>query len=107
MNQIRASYYFQQTLIKSLGSIPKPKCKFHFRHWLVYVLIRIAGPFYNRTVYSRLYKFKKHLWVFENYKMEKLESLYKKYIPFFGEFYKDKRIEEKYTDTTLFNELLR
>lgn len=107
MNHIRASYYFQQTLIKSLGSLPKPKYKFHFRHWLVYVLIRIAGPFYNRTVYSRLYKVKKHLWVFENYKMEKLESLYKKYIPFFGEFYKDKRIEEKYTNTVLFNELLR
>ncbi|MBI1938246.1 MAG: hypothetical protein HYS25_08970 [Ignavibacteriales bacterium] len=107
MNHIRASYYFQQTLKESHDSRIKPKYLFHFWHWLVYVLIRIAGPFYNRAVYSRLYKFKKHLWIFENYKMEKLESLYKKYIPFFEEFYKDKRIEEKNTNATLFNELLR
>ncbi|MCL6099073.1 MAG: hypothetical protein M1391_10900 [Bacteroidetes bacterium] len=105
MNHIRASYYFQKTIKNSQflaslhshsasrsGSTRNSQFKFHLWHWLVYILLRIAGPLYNRAIYSRLYKFKKHLWVFENYKMEKLHKLYSKYQPFFDEFYKKKSI---------------
>ncbi len=88
MNHIRASYYFQKTIINSQFSIRNSQFDFHFRHFIVYILIRMAGPLYNRAVYSRLWKFKKHLWVFENYKMEKLHQLYSKYRPYFDEFYK-------------------
>lgn len=102
MNHIRASYYFQLTLKESQDSLLKPKYLFHFWHWLVYVLIRITGPFYNRAVYSRLYKFKKHLWVFENYKMEKLEKLYARYKPDLDEFYKRLKIDDNFFNGTLY-----
>ncbi|NJD21302.1 MAG: hypothetical protein FIA82_01345 [Melioribacter sp.] len=111
MNHIRASYYFQQTINNSQSGLPADRFairnyQLHFRHWLVYVLIRIAGPFYNRAVYSKLWKFKKHLWVFENYKMEKLHKLYKRYIPFFDRFYKENNIDEKFNNQSLFNNSL-
>ncbi|MDP2038988.1 MAG: hypothetical protein Q8L04_16535, partial [Ignavibacteria bacterium] len=76
--------------------------QFHFWHWLVFILIRIAAPFYSRKVFSKLYKLKKHLWVFENYKMEKLHKLYAKYVPSFEEFYSKHGIEKKFKDGTLF-----
>jgi hypothetical protein len=99
-NHIRASEYFKKTVERSKSSTHNPEYKFHFWHWLVYVLIRIAGPFYNRTLFSRIYKLKKHLWVFENYKMEKLHQLYRKYVPFFNEFYKTYGISGSYSDNS-------
>jgi len=113
MNHIRASYYFQQTINKYFNTdnqspITNHQSRyiFHLWHWLVYSLIRIAGPFYNRAVYSKLWKFKKHLWVFESYKMEKLNKLYKKYIPFFDEFYEKNNIVERFNNRSLFNDSL-
>lgn len=85
MNHLRASHYFNKTIANSQFSTRHYKLRLW--HWLVYILIRIARPLYNRAVYSRLWKFKKHLWVFENYKMEKLYQLYAKYKPFYEEFY--------------------
>jgi surface carbohydrate biosynthesis protein len=93
MNHIRAGYYFQKTVNNSQIAIRN--YKFRFRHWLIFILIRIAGPFYNRAVFSRVYKLKKHLWVFENYKMEKLYQLYQKYVPFFDDFYKKDALDER------------
>lgn len=92
MNHIRASEYFKKTVERSQDTRLKSQYSFHFWHWLVYVLIRIAGPFYNRKIYSHLYKLKKHLWVFEDYRMEKLHELYKKYTSFLDEFYKKNSI---------------
>lgn len=99
-NHIRASQYFAKTVSKS--KIKNQKFKFHFWHWMVFILIRIAAPFYNRRFFSKLYKLKKHLWVFENYKMEKLHQLYAKYVPFYVEFYTEHRIAERFSNGTLF-----
>ena len=106
MNHIRAGYYFKKTIEKAQNSNLNSQYLFHFWHWLVYVLLRIAGPFYNRAIYSRLYKLKKHLWVFENYKMEKLYKLYKTYMPFYEEFYSKRNLDEKINDGSLFKELI-
>ncbi|MFA5805254.1 MAG: hypothetical protein WC879_11475 [Melioribacteraceae bacterium] len=120
MNHIRAAHYFQKTINKyfdsdnrqpitdnqTLITNHRSQYKFHFWHWLVYVLIRIAGPLYNRAVYSKLWKFKKHLWVFENYKMEKLHKLYEQYVPFFEGFYHDKQIEKYFLNKELFDKII-
>ena len=118
MNHIRAANYFQKMINKYFNADNRQpitdnqplitnhqsRYNFHFWHWLVYSLIRIAGPFYNRALYSRLYKFKKHLWVFENYKMEKLHKLYERYVPFFDEFYKKNGLQNKFTDEDSFQQ---
>jgi len=120
MNHLRAVNYFHKTINKYFNSNNRQpitdnqsqttnhrsRYTFHFWHWLVYILIRIAGPLYNRAVYSKLWKFRKHLWVFENYKMEKLHMLYKKYVPFFDEFYREKQIEKYFLNKKLFDKII-
>lgn len=103
LNHIRASFYFQKTLHNSTSK--NSKYKFHLWHWFVYILIRIAAPFYNRSIFSSIYKLKKHLWVFENYKMDKLNNLYKKYFIFFEKFYTEKSFEKKFNEGSLFKKL--
>lgn len=103
LNHIRASNYFDKTLQNS--TIQKAKYEFHLWHWFVYILIRIAAPFYNHSIFSRIYKLKKHLWVFENYKMDKLEYLYSTYNQYFDEFYREKNIEKKFKEGILFQNL--
>jgi surface carbohydrate biosynthesis protein len=119
MNHIRAGYYLQEIInnyFKAGNPRPvdddqspiadyQPQYNFHLWHFFVYCLIRIAGPFYNRTLFSKLYKMKKHLWVFENYKMNRLHELYKRYVPFFDEFYSTNNIEVRYKDNSLFKNL--
>ncbi|MEG8947847.1 BFO_1060 family glycosyltransferase [Rosettibacter firmus] len=95
-NHIRASLYLKKTIDHYLEGKYNPTYKFHFWHWLVYILIRIAGPFYNKKLYSHIYKLKKHLWVFEDYKMDKLYQLYERYKIFLDKFYQIKNIDEKY-----------
>ncbi|PKL82215.1 MAG: hypothetical protein CVV24_11230 [Ignavibacteriae bacterium HGW-Ignavibacteriae-3] len=92
-NHIRASYYFQKTINNSRFTARNSQYRFRLWHFIVYYLIRIAGPFYNRAIFSRLYKFKKHLWIFENYKMENLNLLYKQYSVHLDEFYHSKGIK--------------
>ncbi|MCX7876397.1 MAG: hypothetical protein N2321_09570 [Melioribacteraceae bacterium] len=94
-NHIRACYYFNHTLEKIKKGEFNSKYNFHFWHWLVYILTRIAAPFYNRYLFSKLWKLKKHLWVFENYKMEKLQKLYQNYIPYYQKFYKKHNINSE------------
>lgn len=105
LNHIRAGYYFQKTIDKYFQENKKPTYKFYFWHWLVYILIRIAGPFYNKKIYSKLWKFKKHLWVFENYKMEKLEILYQKYYQYFQKFYSKNSLNCKIQNNELYESL--
>jgi hypothetical protein len=106
LNHIRASAYFKRTVDRVLSKNHQPVYKFNLWHWMVFVLIRFAGPFYKRALYSRLYKIKKHLWVFENYRMDKLYSLYENYIPFFDAFYSEKQIEKHFLNKELFNKII-
>ena len=101
MNHVRASYYFKKTIDNSNRPNINRQYNFHVWHFIVYVLIRIAGPLYNRVVYSKLWKFKKHLWVFENYKMNKIHTLYKKYVSFWSAFYEHNRVEENFSSGKL------
>jgi surface carbohydrate biosynthesis protein len=93
MNHIRAGKYFAETVRRSQNT--NSQYKFYFWHWLVYILMRLAAPFYNRKLYSKIYKLKKHLWAFENFRMGKLHLLYSKYVSFFEDFYARNNIEER------------
>jgi hypothetical protein len=92
MNHLRVSYYLNKTIL-SLQKRGSAVYKFHFWHALVHYLLKLAGPFYNRKIYSRVYKLKKHLWVFEDYKMDRLYDLYSRYSPFLEKFYAGKHID--------------
>ncbi len=104
LNHIRASYYLNKT-IEKLKIKSAPEYKFNFLYFLYHIFTITGGLFYIRSFYRKLYKFNKHLWVFENYKMKEIESLYSYYYPFLEEFYKKNEIKDKFEKGDLFNSI--
>jgi hypothetical protein len=103
-NHIRASYYLSKT-IENLKTNNAPQYKFNFLYFLYHLFTILGGLFYIRPLYKKMYKFNKHLWVFENYKMKEIEMLYSGYSPFLEEFYKRNQIQEKLAKGELFNSI--
>jgi len=99
-NHIRTSYYLSKTTERALAN--KPEYKFNFLYFLYHIFTIIGGMFYIRSFYRNLYKFNKHLWVFENYKMKGVETLYQKYSGYLEEFYKKESIKKKFGNGELF-----
>jgi hypothetical protein len=100
LNHVRVSYYLSRTIEKA--KTVTPHYKFNFLYYLYHLFTIIGGLFYIRSFYVKLYKFNKHLWVFENYKMRDIEKLYTKYSLYLDEFYRKKDIKGKFERGELF-----
>ena len=103
-NHIRAAHYLKR-VIDGLPSAPAPHYTFSLRQLFFHTFTVLVGAFYVRSIYKHLHKFKKHLWVFENYKMKDIERLYARYSVFLDEFYTKHNIEERFRAGTLFVEV--
>jgi len=103
-NHIRSAYY----LMLCLKRIDKSKIIYIWRlkYFIRYILIKLGILLYNRTIYKKLYKAKKFIWVFEQYDLKKVEQLYHKYSLFLDRFYKENKIEERLKEGNLFKEIL-
>jgi len=104
-NHIRASYYFKHT-IEELPTAARPHYRFSIVQLFFHLFTIVGGALYIRSLYKHLYKFKKHLWVFENYRMREIEKLYTRYSSFLEEFYMKHNIERQYRAGTLFGSVL-
>jgi hypothetical protein len=70
LNHLRIIKAFQPFLDKS----KKPEyVKPNWRFMRLYLLLHLGKYFYNKSIYEKLPKFKKTIWIFENYKLEKLK----------------------------------
>jgi hypothetical protein len=103
-NHIRASYYFMR-VVEGLPAADGPRYRFSPVQWFFHLFTTICGALYVRSIYRHLYKLKKHLWVFENYRMQELESLFARCSQFLESFYTKHRIEERLRGGTLFASL--
>lgn len=103
-NHIRAAYYFEKTLNKSL--LGKVRRKFSVKFFVMYALMHIGKYFYNKRIFSKLYKFKKTIWIFENFRLKNIPKLYGKYSSYLNHFYQVHEVEDKYKNGVLFKELL-
>lgn len=104
LNHIRASYYLSKT-IEKLKTNEATEYKINFFYYLCHLFTIVGGLFYIHSLYKKLYKFNKHLWVFENYKMRDIEKLYAHYSPFLEEFYKKNDIKGKFEKGNLYNSI--
>jgi hypothetical protein len=104
-NHIRASYYFER-VIDGLRSTVRPHYKLSLVQWFFHLFTIAGGALYLPSLYKHVYKLKKHLWVFENYRMKEIEELYSRYSIFLNEFYAKENIEERYRAGTLFGPIL-
>jgi hypothetical protein len=104
LNHIRVAHFLEKTIGK-LKTNKAPVYKFSPLYFLYHLFTIAGGAFYIRSFYKKLYKFNKHLWVFENYKMRDIEKLYSDYSLFLEEFYQKNDIPAKYKKGNLFKSI--
>ena len=108
MNHIRAGYYFKKVVDKIRNEKPEIKYKFRLFDVIIYLSFVLSRPFYIKPVFLKIYKFKKIVWVYENWNVNiGIMYLYKKYSVFLDRFYKENKIEEKYSGGSLFQSLIK
>lgn len=95
LNHLRAGYYFKDAIEKARNLSPLKKVKFHSNFFLKSTLMHIGKYVYNNRLFLLLPKFKKTVWIFENYNFKEFFFLKKKYFAYLDAFYKSKGIEKK------------
>jgi surface carbohydrate biosynthesis protein len=108
MNHIRAGYYFQKVTDKIRDEKPKIRYKFRLFDVIIYLSFVLSRPFYVKSFFKKTYKLKKIVWVYENWELNiGVAKLYKKYTVYLDKFYKERNVEEKYSDGSLFQSLIK
>ena len=107
-NHIRAGYYLAKTVKKiQQESNNRKKVKLNPLYFTRHVLTTIGKPFYNKTVFSKLPKFKKTVWVFERQDLKNFETLKQKYYKYLDNFHKKNNIPEKIKSEEFFEQILK
>lgn len=103
LNHLRCAYYFNPFLDENRKTPTKPSLNMRFLR--LYWLLHIGKYFYIRKLYEKLPKFKKTIWVFENYKLDKINQLKSEIYVELHKFYQNKRLEERISSNDFWKEL--
>jgi len=68
---------------------------FSIKYYFKYLLMAIGKYFYIKKIFLKLPKFKKTVWIFENFKLKNIEFLKNKYFKYLDSFHTDNKIKEK------------
>lgn len=102
-NHIRTGFYLRKAIEE--GRFKPKKYQFKLKFLFRYLLIYVGKYFYNKTVFFKLPKFKKSIWILERYKLERVRHFRNEYWPYLENFYKNHKIEERFNNGTLFQSL--
>lgn len=104
LNHLRSGYYLMKTLEKSEPE--KKKFILSVNFFIKYFLLHIGKYFYIKSLFLKLPKFKKTIFIFERYKMKNISVLKKKYYPFLDKFYQTKKLKEKIESGDIWKEII-
>jgi surface carbohydrate biosynthesis protein len=106
-NHLRAAYYFQKTLDSiTQENLNERKFRFSAKYFIMTLLMHGGSVFYNKKLFSKLYKFKKTIWIFDRFRLPMINMLFELRSPDIEKFYLKHDIEKKFHDKTLFREVL-
>lgn len=105
-NHIRAAYYLVKTLKLVDNTKDQIKYKLRLKFFVRYILILLGIFFYNRSIYQKLYKAKKFIWVFEQYNLKNVEVLYARHSKYLDEFYQKNKIKYLLESNKLFEKII-
>lgn len=106
MNHLRAGFYLGKVLSEiNPGEGKKRTVKFSRRYRFMYFLLMTGRFFYIRSLFLKLPKFRKTVWMFEKWRLENVRKLQMHYKPFLDRFYSEKNISEKVKSNELWKEL--
>lgn len=102
MNHLRCMNYFRAYLV---DETPKYKPKFNLKFFRLYAFLHIGKYFYMPRLFKRLPKFKKTIWVYENYKMDKINKQKPEIYSELDSFYLKQNLTEKINTGELWKDL--
>jgi hypothetical protein len=108
MNHIRTGYYLEKTIrrLKEKPLNPKKKIKLNWNYFMMYLLMHIGKFFYSKKLFEKLPKFKKTIWIFEQFRLKKFPSNKQLAYKYLDEFYEKNSLPTKIKSTDFWNELL-
>jgi surface carbohydrate biosynthesis protein len=107
LNHIRAAYYFQKTLESiTEENVRQRPYRFSLKFFTMRILMHGGSIFYNKKLFSKLYKFKKTIWIFDRYRLPRIDELFQQISAPLERFYNSNQIEEKFLKKTLYKELM-
>ncbi|MFL5729582.1 MAG: BFO_1060 family glycosyltransferase [Cytophagaceae bacterium] len=108
LNHIRAGCYLQRVLesITEEG-LKERSYKFSLKFFTMRMLMRGGSFFYHKKLFSKLYKFKKTIWIFDRFRLPMIQVLFQKISPALERFYKANQIEEKFKNNALCREIVK
>ncbi|NOZ33893.1 MAG: hypothetical protein GXO80_01165 [Chlorobi bacterium] len=92
-NHIRAGYYLNQT-VKKIKPGQKHKIKINYLYFFRYLLLKTGSIFYIKSLFLKLPKFKKTVWLFDRFKLKNIEFVKNKYFSYLDDFHKENNIYE-------------
>jgi hypothetical protein len=105
LNHIRTGFYLKKVTEK-INPDQSVKVKFSFKYFTMHTLMEIGKYFYNRKLFEKLPKFKKTIWIFENFRLKNINVLKKKYYPYLETFYKEKDLPQQMVKNDFWNNLM-
>jgi surface carbohydrate biosynthesis protein len=103
LNHLRIGKSFKCFINKQHKS--NTKITLNFKFLRLYLLLHIGKIFYFPWLFKRLPKFKKTVWVFENYSLAKIKESKKNIYPYLDTFYKEYNLNEKIENNEIWDEL--
>jgi surface carbohydrate biosynthesis protein len=103
MNHLRCAKAFQPYLTEIKPR--KKRIKLHPKFFRFYLLLHIGKWFYVRGIFKRLPKFKKTVWIFENYKLEKVKKGKQINFTLLDKFYGENNLPQRIESGEIWREL--
>ena len=100
-NHLRAAYYLGKT-VQEIN--PTKKVRFNPNHYKKYILMQMGKYFFIEKIFTKLPKFKKTIWIFDNHKLKNINIVKNKYYSYFDDFYKKNGLDKKISNNTIWKE---
>lgn len=104
-NHLRCVYYFLPYLENNKRPTKKPALNARF--FRQYLLLHIGKFFYIKSLFARLPKFKKTIWIFENYRLTQVKEQKITTFKHLDEFYEKSGLNEKLLDADFLKSITR
>lgn len=104
MNHLRAGYYLRKT-IEKIQTENKIKVQFNLLFFIRFLLMSIGGFFYIKSLFLKLPKFKKTIWIFDRYKLKNIDILKEKYFGYLNDFHDKNNLAKKIENTDFLENL--
>lgn len=105
LNHVRTGYFMGLSVAR-IQNHGRQKVKFEARFFWKYLLLQLGKPFYNKSLFLKLPKFKKTVWIFENHQLKAVPAIKKRYFSYLDRFHQKHDLASKMKTPAFWEEAL-